>query len=164
LHAHPGPEERPSHGFGRATVSAGRLVGVDRGQVGRLGKPLESPRDRVRMRRLAVLPAEQDPVVEVVRAEVLTLLVKAAHAARRTPMLALGLQPHALNLRETRGLNSRATHENTLVMRSSTDAHINGSSTRRSRAYCGHGFGLDLRSRHCRQPSDQSPPPLRSHR
>jgi hypothetical protein len=85
LHAHPGPEERPSHGFGRATVSAGRLVGVDRGQVGRLGKPLESPRDRVRMRRLAVLPAEQDPVVEVVRAEVLTLLVEAAHAARRTP-------------------------------------------------------------------------------
>jgi hypothetical protein len=52
------------------------VVQVDLWEVGRLGESLEAPRDRVGMRRLAVLPAEQDTVVLVVRPEVLPFLVE----------------------------------------------------------------------------------------
>jgi hypothetical protein len=46
---------------------------VDLGQPGRRGELLEPPRNRVGMRRPAVLPAEQHPVILVVRAELAPL-------------------------------------------------------------------------------------------
>nr|WP_246116128.1 hypothetical protein [Trebonia kvetii] len=52
------------------------VVQVDLRQVGRLGQSLEAAGDRVGMRRLAVLPAEQDAVIFVLRPEVLALLVE----------------------------------------------------------------------------------------
>jgi hypothetical protein len=49
---------------------------VDLGQACLAGELLEPAGDRVRVRRLAVLPAEQHAVVLVVRPEVLALLVE----------------------------------------------------------------------------------------
>jgi hypothetical protein len=52
------------------------VVQVDLGQPGRRGQLLESPRDRVRVWRPAVRPAEQHAVIVVPRPEVPPLLLE----------------------------------------------------------------------------------------
>jgi hypothetical protein len=56
-------------------VAVPHVVKVDLGQPGRGGELLEPPRDRVRMRRSAVLPAEQHAVILILRSELAPLLV-----------------------------------------------------------------------------------------
>ena len=57
-------------------VAVPDVVQVDLGQARGRGELLEPPRDRVRMRRPAVLPAEQHPVILVVRAELAPFVVE----------------------------------------------------------------------------------------
>ncbi len=59
-----------------ARPAVAHVVQVDLRQPGRRSQSLESPRDGVRVGRRAVLPAEQDPVALVVRAEFLPPLVQ----------------------------------------------------------------------------------------
>jgi hypothetical protein len=59
-----------------ARPAVAHVAQVNLREPGRRGQPLESPRDRVRVGRLAVLPAEQEPLTLVVRAELLPLLVQ----------------------------------------------------------------------------------------
>src|SRR5262249_35975079 len=57
-------------------VAVANVVQADLGQPGCFGQPVESASDRVRMRRFALLPAEQQPVVLVVRPELAAFVVK----------------------------------------------------------------------------------------
>lgn len=57
-------------------VAVPHVVQVDFWEASRGGELLESPGDRVRVRRPAVLPAEQHAVIVVVRPEVTPLLVE----------------------------------------------------------------------------------------
>jgi hypothetical protein len=59
----------------RGDVAVAHVVQVDLRQPGRRGELLEPPRDRIRVRRPAVLPAEQHAVIVVVRAELALLLI-----------------------------------------------------------------------------------------
>jgi hypothetical protein len=59
----------------RGCVAVAHVVQVDLRQPGRRGELLEPPRDRIRVRRPAVLPAEQHAVIVVVRAELALLLI-----------------------------------------------------------------------------------------
>ena len=60
----------------RGGVAVPDVVQVDLWQARGRGELLEPPRDRIRMWRPAILPAEQDPVILVVRAELASLLVE----------------------------------------------------------------------------------------
>jgi hypothetical protein len=54
-----------------ARTAMAHVVKVDFRQVSECGQPLESPGDRVRVWRFAILPAEQPAVVVVIRPEFL---------------------------------------------------------------------------------------------
>jgi hypothetical protein len=71
------------------------VMQVDLREASRGGQPLEPARDRIGVRRSAVLPAEQHAMVVVVRPEVAALLVKAsalraAAGPASAPPLSLG--------------------------------------------------------------------------
>jgi hypothetical protein len=60
----------------RRRVAVPYVVQIDGRKIGRPGEPLEAAGDRVRVRRGAVLPAEQPAAIVVVRPEFLPFLIE----------------------------------------------------------------------------------------
>ena len=69
--------------FNRGGVAVTDVVEVDLGEPGRRGQLLEPAGDGVRVRGSAVLPAEQQPVILVVRAQVFPFPVQRLDVSRQ---------------------------------------------------------------------------------
>ena len=115
----------------RGGVAVPDVVQVDLREIGRRRQLLEPPRDRIGMRRPSVLPAEQHPVIVVVRAEVAALLVKSGASrfrwrARRRALRWDARPARACRRRSVRADQSRLSGVQTGCFLGVVAAHLRG--------------------------------------